>query len=460
MKKTIIDYFSKLGIRYKKFDSVSQDISLDCIAQAVVLSDNQDLVLAVIPADRTLNFNRLQSIQRREFYIAQSDQVQALNERVGLSGLLPFGDLYQIESFVEKRLLRKKRIIFKMSEGEWWELDKASFQLLQADAWQLDMSEPIYDSPTNMFTLPDLPAFQSLNEFYLLSGGKQEGYISDLSEHLSNTSTLPGLSSTAQRLLMLRSRSDGDIEALIDVVHSDPAVTAQVIRYARASFFAYKGEISSLSDAVTRVLGFDATLNIALGIASAELLQMPQQGSLGSKNFWREAIHMASLCQGLVSVMPQSRRPRTGVAYLTGLLHNFGLLLMGHRFTEEFTILNRVATECEILDLEHLERQLFGMTHMEIGLWLMKYWDMPEEVVACFSQVCHPENDTTDSYAQILQLAMSLSGHMSSTVLLTDIEQDALVKRLGIEPSAVEMVLDKVREASYGLEEIATQLAA
>ena len=59
MKGVINEYLGKLGIHYQKVDPICEDIELSKVAQAFVLSDNQDLVLAVIPASHTLDFNRV-----------------------------------------------------------------------------------------------------------------------------------------------------------------------------------------------------------------------------------------------------------------------------------------------------------------------------------------------------------------------------------------------------------------
>jgi HD-like signal output (HDOD) protein len=461
MKSMIGDYLTKLGIHHKNVDPVSEDIELCKVAQAFVLSDNQDLILAVIPASHTLNFNQLQTHLRREFFLADQEQTRALIEQAGLDCLVPLGDLYNIETLVDNSFVKSDRIVFQVAEDEWWSVDGLSFQLLQADAWHIDMCEPILDNPSSVFTLSDIKAFSALNNIYLMSGGKQLGLISDLAERIHATDSIPCLPETAHRLLQLSQANECDIDELIDTIAIDPSIAAQVIRYARASFFSYKGKVNTLRDAITRVLGFDATLNIALGIASAEVLKMPRHGKLGCRMFWRKAIFMATLCQALASIMPVKIRPRPGMAYLVGLLHNFGLLLMGHIFTEEFTILNRAVTESPELDIEQLERDLYGITHAEIGAWLMEYWDMPDDVQTSLREM---SNGTTladmSQYTLVLQLATDLLDHNEGSLINDDTSLDGSLKMMGISMEQAQAVFRKIQDDAYGLEEMATRLAA
>ena len=149
------------------------------------------------------------------------------------------------------------------------------------------------------------------------------------------------------------------------------------------------------------------------------------------------------------------------MAYLVGLLHNFGLLLMGHIFTEEYSVLNRAATESAQLDIEQLERDLFGITHAEIGAWLMAYWDMPDDVQTSLKELSQGTGMTDmNPYTRVLQLAADLLElHENPQSARLD-RLEELLSLTGLSLEQVQTVFTKIQEDAFGLEEIATRLAA
>ena len=70
-----------------------------------------------------------------------------------------------------------------------------------------------------------------------------------------------------------------------------------------------------------------------------------------------------------------------GLAYLGGLLHNFGYLVLAHVFPPHFSLICRHLEANRQLDHQVIEHHLLGITREQIGAALMRCWEMPEEVV-------------------------------------------------------------------------------
>ncbi|PWG74670.1 signal transduction protein, partial [Enterococcus hirae] len=80
----------------------------------------------------------------------------------------------------------------------------------------------------------------------------------------------------------------------------------------------------------------------AMGLAISKTFNGHTEGPLGIAAFWQHGVHSAALCQALAQRMPKQLKIKPGLAYLGGLLHNFGFLLLGHIARAEFFLLNRV----------------------------------------------------------------------------------------------------------------------
>ena len=95
--------------------------------------------------------------------------------------------------------------------------------------------------------------------------------------------------------------------------------------------------------------------------------------------------------------MPKTSRPEFGLVYLSGLLHNFGYLVLAHVFPPHFSLINRYAEVNQHCDVELCEQHLLGITREQIGSQLMYTWNMPEEIVVALRQQKNP--DYADEYS-------------------------------------------------------------
>lgn len=234
----------------------------------------------------------------------------------------------------------------------------------------------------------------------ILQVSEQPIHAGEIRRRIEQVYELPPMPEMARRILNLRNNPDASIAELSCIVEMDPSLAAQVVRYAASPFYAYRGRIDSIHDAITRVLGFDMVMNMALGLATGRSFHNPCEGPLGLHAFWRHAIYTATLAQALAKRMPPKARPQPGMVYLAGLLHNFGFLLLGHLFPPEFKLLNKLVAAHPESPVTSLEKCVLGMGqaqnflemgHAQIGTWLMQSWQMPEEIIVTLREHHNPE---------------------------------------------------------------------
>lgn len=280
---------------------------------------------------------------------------------------------------------------------------------------------------------------------------------------------LPPMPEMARRVLRLRGNPDASIADLAGIVELDPSLAAQVVRYAASPFYAYHGKIGSIHDAITRVLGFDMVMNMALGLATGKSFRNPSEGPLGLRAFWRHAVHTATLVQALARRMPSATRPQPGMVYLAGLLHNFGFLLLGHLFPPEFKLLNKLVAAHPESPVTALEKCVLGMGqaqnllemgHAQVGAWLMQSWQMPAEIVVTLLE--HHNPAYTGDYAIFPHLVM-VADHALKRHGIGDAPDDSLppmsLDVVGLGEEAVREVTAQLFEDDASLDTMAYQLA-
>lgn len=283
----------------------------------------------------------------------------------------------------------------------------------------------------------------------------------NLFEQLKNIQQLPVMPSLAANLLELQAHPDSTVDDMVNIISRDPVLTAQILRYANSALFGFSGQVNNLDDAIFRVLGYETVLYMSLGAALGRAFKLPQSGRLSMNTFWKEATYRAALCQQLALRMPEHSRPLKSIAYITGLLHNIGIVIMGNLFQTEFDWLNKMLTSRPQQSLITTEKHLFGCTHSTIGHHLMKYWNMPEEITVVVSEHHTPEyKGNQEIYVWLTQLAgQALSTHDLSDSDDKMVSQD-LCKQLGLTITDVEEALHAVMEDNNALDAMADTLCA
>ncbi|SFM02429.1 HDOD domain-containing protein [Marinobacter zhejiangensis] len=230
-----------------------------------------------------------------------------------------------------------------------------------------------------------------------------------IQQRLEDTLELPPLPETAQRIIQLRVNPNALMGDLVDIVESDPSLAAQVVSWASSSFYAAAGQVRSVHDAVSRVLGFDLVMNLAVGLSLGRALEQPKVRPEGIVDYWQQAIWQAQSAGILASMMPRGQRPAFGLAYLAGLLHNFGYLVLAHVFPPHFQLVCRYQEVNAHLDSSVIEHFLLGITREQMGAQLMNNWGMPDEVTQAVRYQKNPAFDGPyDVYAKLLWLGRQL----------------------------------------------------
>jgi HD-like signal output (HDOD) protein len=266
-----------------------------------------------------------------------------------------------------------------------------------------------------------------------------------IQQRLEDTLELPPLPETAQRIIHLRVNPNAVMGDLVDVVESDPSLAAQVVSWASSSFYAAAGQVRSVHDAVSRVLGFDLVMNLAMGLALGRALKHPKDHPDGYVDYWQQAIWQAQSAGILASMMPRGQRPLFGLAYLAGLLHNFGHLVLAQVFPPHFRLVCRSLEVNPHIDSSVIEHYLLGITREQIAAQLMENWGMPDEVTLAIRYQKNPSYDGPHSvYARLLWLGRQLLTERGVALGAGEPATQAVYDELGLDRELVQEQFDEL----------------
>ncbi len=426
------------------------------LARAVVLLDGQGLIMAVLPSDHLLDFTALCALLNRELEPIPLAQLSDILDDCEPGTCPPLGAVYRLEEVVDTALLEQSEVYFEAgTRTELARLSGAAFRALKQDCHTGSFSKPHTDLRQIGSMALDVqnPAQlrHTVNQF-------TPAYIK---RNIEEFIELPAMPSSAQAMLAIYANPKADVDDLARIVEGDPGLAAKVIRHASSALYGYKGKLTSIKEAIARVLGFDRVMNLAMAITIGTSLRLPPDGPLGLNAYWKHSVYCATLCERLARAVPRDLRPRLGTAYLAGLLHNIGRLLLGHAFQTEHFLLNRFVIVNPDMPINDIERFVLGVGHEQIGAWLMEAWRMPAELITAVRR--HHDVDYWDQHAiypQLVLLANRLLkrhgiGDAETTLLPT-----AILEMLELSEAQALAACAHVMKGSDSLDSVALQLVA
>lgn len=184
------------------------------------------------------------------------------------------------------------------------------------------------------------------------------------------THDIPALPVAQARALALLSHRDVEVEAIAEVVESDPALTACLLRAANSVVSAPVHQITTAREAIVRI-GLDPTFNVVSGAIVRRAFGDLRRAALDTRELWRHLIAVALLADAAAA----SQGARTG-AFTAGLLHDLGRLSMAVQEPRRYAAVARLVRGGA--DPVEAEVRLLGISHTRWGERVAHAWGIPE----------------------------------------------------------------------------------
>ncbi|MGH2945979.1 MAG: HDOD domain-containing protein [Solirubrobacteraceae bacterium] len=186
---------------------------------------------------------------------------------------------------------------------------------------------------------------------------------------------IPSAPALYTKLVEATANHDTSVADIGALVESDIAMCARVLQLVNSSFFGLGRRISSAREAVT-YLGM-APLRALVLTAGAFRAFTPDRPIEGFSVEELET-HSARVARLGAELLPDRRDAED--ALTAGMLHDLGKLLLAAHRPDELALLLAAARESG-RPLHTLEHDRNGVTHAEIGAYLLALWGLPHPIV-------------------------------------------------------------------------------
>lgn len=273
---------------------------------------------------------------------------------------------------------------------------------------------------------------------YIING------MRDLLERGNDLPTLPTVVFQLHRVLDDERAGANDVAGIIE---KDPALTARLLRAANSAAFSRGGDrLGSVSAAVAR-MGINQVRAVCIVLAVVKAFAH-KAGGLDHEAFWMHSATVGSLARKLWDRFGDKPTVTGEDAYVAGLLHDSGLLVLEQHFFNDFA--NVLQSRKEVGGcLWQLEEQHLGLDHGAVGGLLMGRWSLPDFIGEAVTNHHHPHqaDEAYQRLSRVIQAAEVLATEAGAGLAEegeADLPSSEILAALGADPVEVEELVSMV----------------
>lgn len=189
---------------------------------------------------------------------------------------------------------------------------------------------------------------------------------------------LPSVPALYLELKAALASEDVDAQTLGSIIEKDIGMTAKILKLVNSSFFGLRRVVSSPHEAVT-YLGIDTIKTLVLTNGIFEQSKPFRTHQLTLPGLWHHSMTVASGAKAIAHAEGMDL-PHEEEAFVGGILHDVGVLILASNFPELYDQASELVS-AERISLPTAEKELFGVTHAEVGAYLMGLWGLPAPIL-------------------------------------------------------------------------------
>ena len=221
---------------------------------------------------------------------------------------------------------------------------------------------------------------------------------------LNKGKTLPTPSKTTLEVIRLCRSDATSLHDIARVIETDPALSAELLKYANAAFLATGIQVASVQKATVK-LGMQTVVNLALGFSLLSHNKKGKCDNFNYDNFWSTALLTAIAAR---TIAEKEREFDPEEIFICALLSDIGELALASSFPQAYAGI--LADSPDRASREAREKKAFEISSPELSVELFLDWGLPAHFALAagfYNDLDHADlgAGTTRKIALLLNLA-------------------------------------------------------
>jgi HD-like signal output (HDOD) protein len=216
---------------------------------------------------------------------------------------------------------------------------------------------------------------------------------------ISRIESLPVLPSVYVRVREELQSQDASIDTIGNIISKDVAMTAKILQLVNSAFFGLPRHVSSPAQACA-LLGLDIVKGLVLSLGLFSQFDVDKCKGFSLETLWKHCMVTGAAAKALAKEENQER-VLIDEAFLAGVLHDIGKLILAASFDKSYTGAVMGAQEKQVT-LWEAETEVFGTTHSAVGAYLIGLWGLPDSIVEALAFHHNPGDFPGDRFSPLL----------------------------------------------------------
>jgi putative nucleotidyltransferase with HDIG domain len=277
----------------------------------------------------------------------------------------------------------------------------------------------------------------------------------ELQKAIGRVTEIDSLPEVTTRIVEIVEDPNATARDMHDVVRSDPALAAKILKVVNSAFYGLPSQIASLERAIT-MLGLSAVKNIALAASLARMFRAEAvSDQFAARDLWQHCVAVGVCARELGAATEWAQRDEVFVA---GLVHDLGLIIVQQLFPDKLRV---VSEECvnQPQDFRKAEQTYIGADHQAFGLAIAQRWKFPPHLCWAIGAHHQPESiaDPHQRFVSLIYIADTICSYGKYGFWLTGQLQEnseEIIERVKLNAAQVDEVAQQLPDLVQEAEQI------
>jgi HD-like signal output (HDOD) protein len=179
-------------------------------------------------------------------------------------------------------------------------------------------------------------------------------------------------------------------------------LSAKLLHLINSPYFGLNRKISNLTDAVN-LIGVKKLNNLVVSVHIKTAFPVSDPTLIKYMEYlWQDSAHVAELAR-LIALSENQQEDRPDQAYLSGLLHNLGLLIFLSRGGDKLKTFLKLLKDTET-PIAELETEIFGFNRSEAAAYVLSLWKIPPRIIEAILLQTTPNETDYDGVSALTAL--------------------------------------------------------
>jgi HD-like signal output (HDOD) protein len=203
------------------------------------------------------------------------------------------------------------------------------------------------------------------------------------------------------------------------VISKDQALLTKILTIANSPLYGLQRKVTTIEYAIL-VLGYRELKNIISALSVAEAFRNKSDKYLNTKEFMLHSYLTGTACKKIASDIGFNN---SGEAFIAGFLHDIGISIM-HRYLHSSFINITELVETKGMNFHDAEMDVLGMSHEQIGFFLLDRWNFPKEIA---DPILSHHTPNESNSCPVLGAVVNMADYVTNRLKLTNAPWDNYV---------------------------------